>query len=329
MVKVVGKGSQKKVDEILKYASTDRHEAATSAKPKLQPGPLWGWGAVDSQLVRQEDAPKEPLREDDPEEFSFFKRVLDKKYSSPEQPTAVIIRSASTCSISSSIEATSHSLSEQPPMSPDLCFDEAEQQLLSAAAKVTPLGLVQSQMQRANRAAKHAKTMKGDTNTAGGTKQGNAKEAIARTSKPASSAKVHTNKRQKMPQDKSAKQVDQQSTKKRPASTRTAAENEEAPTECYEDCDADVTDDQEANMENEVGEEEEEEDEEGGEEENIEDDEDCEPPVTLKELRHRATSNAYRAAKTTSKNNGDSPNTQGHKARAAYKKAAGKFDASH
>ena len=323
-MKVVGKGSQKKVDEILKYASIDRHEAATSAKPKLQPGPLWGWGAVDSQLVRQEDASKEPLREDDPEEFSFFKRVLDKKYSSPEQPTAWKRRSASTGSISSSTTAaTAQSLSEQPPMLPDLCFDEAEQQLLSAAAKVTPLGLVKSQLQRANRAAQHAKTMKGNTNTAGGTKQGNAKEAMARTSKPASSAKVHT---------KSAKQVDQQSTKKRPAATRTAAENEEAPTECYEDCDADVTDDQEANMENDVGEEEEEEeeeDEEGGEEENIEDDEDCEPPVTRKELRHRATSSAYRAAKTTSKNNGDSPNTQGHKARAAYKKAAGKFDASH
>ena len=264
MVKVVGKGSQKKVEEILKYASIDRYEAAPAAKPKLQPGPPWGWGAEDSQLVRQEDAPKEPLREDDPEEFSFFKRVLDKKYSSPEQPTAVGSISSSTTA------ATAQSLSDQPPILPDLCFDEAEQQLLSAAAKVTPRGLVKSQLQRANRAAKHAKTMKGDTNTAGGTKQGNAKEAIARTSKPASSAKVHTNKRQKMPQDKSAKQVDQQSTKKRPAATRTAAENEEAPTECYEDCDADVTDDQEANMENEVGEEEEEEDEEGGEEENIE-----------------------------------------------------------
>ena len=327
MVKVVGKGSQKKVEEILKYASIDRYEAAPAAKPKLQPGPLWGWGAEDSQLVRQEDAPKEPLREDDTAEFSFFKRVLDKKYSSPEQPTAVIIRSASTCSISSSMAATSHSLSEQPQMLQDLCFDEAEQQLLSAAAKVTPLGLVQSQMQRANRAAKHAKTMKGDTNTAGGTKQGNAKEAIARTSKPASSAKVHTNKRQKMPQDKSAKQVDQQSTKKRPASTRTAAENEEAPTECYEDCDADVTDDQEANMENEWGEEEE--DEKGGDEEDREDDEECEPPVTRAVLRHRVTSSAYRTAKTTSNNNGDSPNTQGLKTRDAYKKAACEFDASH
>ena len=209
MVKVIGKGSQKKVEEILKYASIDRSEAFPAAKPKLQPGPIWGWDAEDSQLVRQEDSQKEPLREEDPAEFSFFKRVLDKKYSSPEQPTAVGSISSSTTA------ATAQSLSDQPPILPDLCFDEAEQQLLSAAAKVTPLGLVQSQMQRANRAAKHAKTMKGDTNTAGGTKQGNGKEAVARTSKPASSAKVHTNKRQKMPQDKSAKQVDQQSTTKK------------------------------------------------------------------------------------------------------------------
>ena len=237
MVKVIGKGSQTKVEEILKYASSDRSEAFPAAKPKLQPGPIWGCDAEDSQLVRQEDSQKEPLREDDPEEFSFFKRVLDKKYSSPEQPTAVGSISSSTTA------ATAQSPSDQPRILPDLCFDEAEQQLLSAAAKVTPLGLVKSQLQRANRAAKRDKTMKCNTNTAGGTKQGNAKEAMARTSKPASSAKVHTNKRKKMPQDKSAKQVDQQSTKKRPAATRTAAEKDEASTQCYEDCDADVADD--------------------------------------------------------------------------------------
>ena len=83
MVKVIGKGSQTKVEEIIKYASIDCSEAFPAAKPKLQPGPLWGWGAEDSQFVRQEDAAKEPLREEDPAEFSFFKRVLDKKYSSP------------------------------------------------------------------------------------------------------------------------------------------------------------------------------------------------------------------------------------------------------
>ena len=239
MVKVIGKGSQTKVEEILKYASIDRSEAFPAAKPKLQPGPIWGCDAEDSQLVRQEDSQKEPLREEDPAEFSFFKRVLDKKYSSPEQPTAVGSISSSTTA------ATAQSLSDQPPILPDLCFDEAEQQLISAAAKVTPLGLVKSQ-----------KTM-------------------ASTSKPASSAKVHTNKRKKMPQDKSAKQVDQQRTKKWPAATMTVDEKDEASTQCYEECDDDVADDQEANIENEGGEEEEYEN--GGDDEDRYDDEECEP----------------------------------------------------
>ncbi len=45
--------------------------------------------------------------------------------------------------------------------------------------------------------------------------------------------------------------------------------------------------------------------------------------------RHRITSSAYRTSQKTSNNNGDSPNTQGLKAREAYKKAAAEFDASH